>query len=260
MNIRNVITRGIDMKSLSEAAKRISGDVKPKSVVSLAHILNISRPISVTTICNETENYGKYIFKLDNFKVVNARSKISDKDFITFNLQVGSNQPVTATTMVDNAYNIDNDPNGYTYIINLALDPIIISDPNTSIVFNYLIVNAGHGKDDETWKQINQAADILLKSSGKILETGVGGIWGAIIGGVLDLAALGIDIGFGFLTTSCDGKVALDQVTVTGTKLNSWFSNSNSYSETRYYRGEYVNGEICGHSSEYYVTWSCSKI
>lgn len=246
------------MKSLKEAAQKIAGGVQPISMLSLAQILNLSSPISLKTICNDADFYGKYVFKLDNFTITNTRSRSSDTDYVSFTLKVGDNQPQTQIKSMgdvkNDTYNV-----GRTFNVGLEFGPITITDPNTTVKFNYQIINAGHTTNNEVTKVLETAACGMINATGDIIAASfAGGIWGIIIGGTVALATLGLGELVSFLTADCDGLVAVDQVAVTGATLKNWLSSSSSHSETRYYPGTNSPAGCGPHNSQYYVTWTVS--
>jgi len=126
-----------EMNSLKEAAQKITGGVQPISMLNLAQILNLSRPISLKAICNAANFFGKYIFSLDYFIIDNQRSGkpfplgktgATDTDFVGFTLQFGNNQPETQTKAMG-------DLSKGTYPVNLKFGPISINDPNTLVKY-----------------------------------------------------------------------------------------------------------------------------
>jgi hypothetical protein len=71
-------------------------------------------------------------------------------------------------------------------------------------MFNYQIVNSGHGNQDDIQKALTQGANALVAGL-----VGSGNIWAAA-------ATKAIEWLGGILFANCDGPVAIDQIAVTG--------------------------------------------
>lgn len=201
----------------------------------------------------QEKNVTSYIFRLNNFKITNIRAHHEDTAYVSFTLKVGDHQFQTLTKNMGGV-------NNGIHNIGLEFGPIDISIPDTSVLFNYQIVNAGHSGESSIVKGLESGATGMLSAGGTVLAASLGGgIWGIVIGGALGITTLGIGELFKLLTANCDGLVAVDQVAVKEATLENWVSNSGSHSETRFYPG-YDSPHGCGSNSRYYVTWSVKKV
>ena len=194
---------------------------------------------------------GKYIFRLENFRITNTRSRHNDTNYVVFSIKIGDQQPLNRNKSMG-------DVNNGIHDVGLEFGPVLIDDPNTEVVLNYIIVNHGHSGDNVEGA-LNSASDELLKPEniGKIMQAGSeGGLWGLIAAG----AFVGVVEIVKILTgADCDGPVAADQISVSGALLYDWAGILGLHSDTRYYPG--IDSAVgCGSNSKYYVTWSVRKV
>lgn len=175
-----------------------------------------------------------YLFILEKFHQTSIRSADNDTDHISFVVKVG-NQP-TPDPLVYSVGDINEDDQADHYV-NMTFGPDPVADPNTAVIFNYQIVNAGHN-DSAVEKALKDASVKLLDSA---TYPGVGTVSGWL---------------YDIFRVNCDGIVASDQVYATGAMLKAWVSSSADgvYSETRQYPGS-DSPMGCGGNSMYYVTW-----
>ena len=76
-------------------------------------------------------------FTMDSFGISNTRSLHNDTDFVYLSATVGANPPVFAKKSMG-------DVNNGTHSVGLSIE-VDIPDDDTIVVFNYLIMNSGHG-------------------------------------------------------------------------------------------------------------------
>ena len=191
-------------------------------------------------VCLSTPSWAQspnYVFTLENIKITKTRSVHNDTVHANFALKVGNKELQTLNRHMG-------DLNDGTYPVDLAfMDQI--SDPASPVLFNFQVVNKGHGgtTDQAIDKGLNEGAHYLAGAL-----AGTGNVWAA---GLTELFAW---IG-GFLNPNCDGPLAADQVSVTAAILKDWTAESGFHRETKYYPGiDSANG--CGGNSQYYVTWT----
>jgi hypothetical protein len=173
-----------------------------------------------------------YVFTLENFEILNTRSRHNDTDHVSFALKVGDKvYPAKVKHM--------GDVNNGTHKVNLSFGPIEIPTPETKVVLTYLIMNSGHDQD--------KVAGWLQKGAEQLLEKGetAAGEFGPI---VKYLGKLGISV----LFADCDGWVAGDHITLTGKTLAGF---GDKHKTTREYPGV-DSARGCGANSLYKVTWS----
>jgi hypothetical protein len=77
-------------------------------------------------------------FSLDNFKITDTRAKHNDTDYVSIGIQVGTNDPLTASQKMG-------DVNNGTHAVGLGLAAEIPQDVDVPVVFTYAIINNGHG-------------------------------------------------------------------------------------------------------------------
>ena len=176
-----------------------------------------------------------YVFTLDNFQILDTRSRHNDTDHVTFAVKVGEKvYPAKVKHM--------GDLNNGTYKVNLSFGPIEIASPETKEVLTYLIMNSGHDQDKVSgWLQ--KGAEKLLEK-----EAIAAGEFGVVVN------FLG-KIGINALFANCDGWVAGDHIAYTGKALAGW---GGLHKETRDYHGQ-DSPRGCGGNSHYKVTFSIAQ-
>jgi hypothetical protein len=182
-----------------------------------------------------------YIFRLEQFHIDNTRAADDDTDIVSFAVKVGDQ--VLGEPQIKHMGNVDNGD----HLVNLEFGPVSVDTPATPVVFNYQILNSGHKDDAFIDTLLKQGADELahhVSTSGNIWATA--GAWA-------------LKFFVGLFTVDCDGPVAIDQVAVTGATLETWTAETGKYSEKRFYPGGDTDWG-CGSNSEYYVTWSVTRV
>jgi hypothetical protein len=179
-----------------------------------------------------------YVISLDTFHISNTRAWHNDTDHVSFALKVGDQMQGDALTRDTGDVNNGDHPLGLRFILQ-------VSEPTTSIKFNYQILNSG----SQNTEGIHKALDAASKA---LADKALTGDWRAAAGAVL--AFLG-----GFLVANCDGLVAVDQIAVTGNDLANWTAATGMYTETRNYPGT-DSAVGCGSNSKYSVTWSVIRL
>jgi phospholipase C len=146
-------------------------------------------------------------FSMDSFGITNTRSLHHDTDFVYLSATVGANPPVFAKQSMG-------DVNNGTHSVGLSID-VDIPDDDTIVVFNYLIVNSGHGGDDTHAQAVQAALSTVAEEiiTHKAITAGaiaVGSIMVplfvsalAAIAGVLAVVEVGL-----LFDADCDGLVA----------------------------------------------------
>ncbi len=158
------------------------------------------------------------IFTMDSFGISDTRSRHNDTDFVYLSATVGANPPVFAKKSMG-------DVNNGTHSVGLSIE-VDIPDDDTIVVFNYLIMNSGHG-DEATRSRAAQAAlstvaeEIIRHKAVTAGAIAVGAILVpffvsalAAIAGVLAVVEVGL-----LLFADCDGLVAAGALPFTGGDL-----------------------------------------
>jgi hypothetical protein len=98
-------------------------------------------------------------FTTDSFGISNTGSLHNDTDFVYLSANVGANPIVFVSKSMG-------DVNNGTYSVGLSLE-VDIPDDDTAVVFNYLIMNNGHGGNDAKAKAaqgtLNTIAEEIIK-------------------------------------------------------------------------------------------------
>ena len=149
-------------------------------------------------------------FTMDNFGISDTRSRHEDTDFVFLSATVGANPPVFVKKSMG-------DVNNGTHPVGLSIE-VDIPDDDTIVVFNYLIMNSGHGDDNTRTKAAQAALSTVAKEivNHKAVTAGaiaVGTILVplfvsaiAAIAGVLAAVEVGL-----LLFADCDGLVLADK-------------------------------------------------
>ena len=193
-------------------------------------------------------------FTMDSFGISNTRSLHNDTDFVYLSATVGANPPVFAKKSVG-------DVNNGTHSVGLSIE-VDIPDDDTIVVFNYLIMNSGHGGDDTRAKAAQAALSTVAEEIIKHKAITAGAIAvGAIlvplfvsalaaIAGVLAVVEVGL-----LLFADCDGLVAAGALPFTGSDLIRRTSSGQKISENADHPG--IDSPAgCGSNSHY--TTACT--
>jgi hypothetical protein len=199
-----------------------------------------------------TTPVAEYFFTIDSIRIVEPRSTFEDTDYVSFSVVVGNNAPITAPVQ-----SMGNVGKG-TYQVNLTI-PSVPVGPNDAVSFTYSVLNSGFSSDvveQAAEKAISIAAGKVGQLALKAILTGVTGGLGSILS-VVGAAAFGwlTSEALGFLFPDCDGTVAGADHAYSGTQLAQQTANSATISMTDYHKGT-NSPDLCGPTSEYYVTWS----
>jgi hypothetical protein len=197
-----------------------------------------------------------YSFTISYIQIVEPRSTFQDTDYVSFSVVVGNNAPITAPVQ-----SMGNVGKG-TYQVNLTI-PNVPVGPNDAVSFTYSVVNSGYSSDiveQAAEKAIAVAASKVGQLALKAILTGVTGGLGSILS-VVGSAAFGwlTSEALGFLFPDCDGTVAGADHAYTGAQLAQQTANGAAISLTDYHLGT-ASADLCGPTSEYYVTWSISTL
>lgn len=208
-----------------------------------------------------------YTFTLEGLHVETTRARGDDTDDVAADLRVGS-ETLSAQSLAMG------DVDGGDYPIGLVFGPVLISQPDTPIVFNYSVYNGDESKlskslTDLTSDLVGKAVESMIE--GKDPEQADlsdftdypgapdnpnynfdDGSWIK----VLEFAALA-----DFLFPDCDGFVALGTI---GKEKQHWdmlidAAGGTTYRQTIRYPGT-DSPPGCGSNSDYSVTWSMVRI
>jgi phospholipase C len=193
-------------------------------------------------------------FTMDSFGISNTRSLHNDTDFVYLSATVGANPPVFAKKSMG-------DVNNGTHSVGLSIE-VDIPDDDTIVVFNYLIMNSGHGDDNTRTKAAQAALSTVAKEivNHKAITAGaiaVGTILVplfvsaiAAIAGVLAVVEVGL-----LLFADCDGLVAAGALPFTGSDLIRRTSSGQKVSQNTDHPGT-DSADGCGSNSHY--TTACT--
>ncbi len=191
----------------------------------------------------------RYSFTLDRFQIDNTRAWDEDTDFVSFSLNVdGTKLGILIKDMGD----VDNGD----HVVDLKFDSVWVPDDETPVLFNYFILNSGHKNHEEVHKGLEKASEEAFKAI-----PGVGwavaplGKW--LFGKLIDI-----------IDADCDGPVAADQVSVSGSTLYDWTKERyhqifgvrwEGHTERRFYPGT-DSPWGCGSNSRYWVEWTVKRV
>jgi len=222
----------------------------PERVASESEAIGIIRePIVIGTT-----PVAVYSFTINSLQIVEPRSTFEDTDYVSLSVVVGNNAPITAPVQ-----SMGNLGKG-TYGVNLTIPNVPVGS-NDAVSFTYSVLNSGYSSDiveQAAEKAIAVAASKVGQLALKALITGVTGGLGSILS-VVGSAALGwlTSEALGFLFPDCDGTVAGADHAYTGAQLAQQTANGSAISVTDYHKGT-PSADLCGPTSEYYVTWEIS--
>jgi hypothetical protein len=182
-----------------------------------------------------------YVISLDKFHIDDTRARHNDTDHVSFALKVG--EQMVGEPLIRHMGDVNNGD----HLVGLHFGPFPIDNPAAPFIFNYQIVNSGHGNQDDIQKALTQGANAL--ATGLL---GSGNIWAAAVTKAIEWVG-------GILFANCDGPVAIDQIAVTGADLMNWTLGTGMHSETRFYPGT-DSPDGCGGNSRYTVTWSVIRL
>jgi hypothetical protein len=205
---------------------------------------------------------ARYVFTLASMRITNTRSRHEDTDKASVSVAIGDGQPLTVTRDLG-------DHNNGTFALGISTAPFAVDDPGIGIACNYLILNSGH----QDWKTVDEmlqkAGGALAAAGAKAATAAIGSAIGAelgttvlpVVGTVIGLIA-GWAVGelIAILTANCDGPVAAEQPAFKGIDLwNRTHGPGNMFSHETYHPGiDSATG--CGSNSEYYTTWSVTRV
>ncbi|AYK07556.1 hypothetical protein [Brevibacillus laterosporus] len=188
--------------------------------------------VIIATPPGSTTTTTRYRISIDNFRVTNTRSRHNDDNVISLAVKVGDHEPVEASERIDGI-------NNGTHSTRVSID---LDSQGKDVSFCYLIVNKGHSNNEENArKAISEAAKAASSAAGL---GPVGDVVGRIVNAIF---------------ANCDGIVAQDRIVYSNTNLVNLTGQTGKHSETRFYPGS-DSPEGCGSNSEYYVTWTITRL
>ena len=198
-----------------------------------------------------------YSFQFDSYHIFTTRSLNDDTNFLSVSIAVNGRVPENQTrSMGDN----DNGP----HPVSLHLKPILVDSPNTKVVYNYAIVNAGHGNGSEIIKKLQTTLEELANLGSAWAGTTTGAAIGGTFGGPIG-AAVGAFAGFiaggalQIIFANCDGPVAVQQVVFTGQDLWRLTQGSGNKLVQNVNHPGIDSPWGCGSNSNYTVNWSVTR-
>jgi hypothetical protein len=180
-----------------------------------------------------------FSFNLDFFQTTETRSLHEDTDYVSFTLAVNG----VSTTLVKSMGDLNNG----VHTVNLSFNNISVN-PSDSVVLNYLILNAGQVlRVDVEEAMESAAAKLLVDGPGLNLPQ---------LSSSLKVLADWLTTNLPFVNppgSGCDGCVAAEQDTFTGTDLAARTANGR-FSQSTTHPG--ISSRIgCGGNSVYIVNW-----
>lgn len=201
-----------------------------------------------------------YRFVVTNFKIDQTRSIHEDT------LQLGHSVHVDNDVVASNVVKLGDFNNGSYQTENyvhgtdpLGISSVVINDPWSKVTFTFQLLNAGHDSADTISARVVATADQLA---------GIGaGLAGA---GAKDFAAaapasLAVGLGlelfanvYSWLSTDCDGPVAVDQLSGPRYVIDAWADDDTTGTGTIFRQQHYPGVDSpdgCGGNSDYTVGW-----
>jgi hypothetical protein len=197
-----------------------------------------------------------FTVNLDSFRITDTRALHNDTDYVSLTVLLKSaastGTPQTQVTYIGNV-------NNGTHYVGLAIPDLHI-DPTQTLIFNYIVINygTGHNVQDLVKNGIKQIGEIL---AGYGLVTGGTNLARPPLPGIGSLLQsanqwlTGLSLLAG--NPSCDGFVAVEQVTLTYPDLLAHTASGPYQHETPH--PGYDSAWGCGRNSMYYVDWHVSR-
>jgi phospholipase C len=185
-------------------------------------------------------------FTMDSLGISNTRSLHTDTDVVYLSATVGANPTVFVQKPLG-------DLNNGTHSVGLSVE-VDIPDDDTIAVFNYLILNNGHGGNDAVAKAAQSALSTIAK---EIINNGAVAAAAITIGSIVvpffvsALAALAGILEAGLLAfADCDGTVAAGALPFTCSELIKRTNSGQRIPENADHHGTDSNVG-CGSNSQY---------
>jgi len=195
-----------------------------------------------------------YSFTINSIQIVEPRSTFEDTDYVSLSVVVGSNPPTTAPVK-----SMGNLGKGI-YQVYLTVPNVPVGSDD-AVSFTYSVLNSGYSSDIVEQAAEKAIAAAVSKVGQLALQDLLAGETGGLssILSVVGPAAIGwlTSEALGFLFPNCDGTVAGADHAYTGAQLAQQTANGNAISVTEYHKGT-NSADLCGPTSEYYVTWQIS--
>jgi phospholipase C len=191
-------------------------------------------------------------FTLDNLRISNTRSLHNDTDFVYISATVGANPPVYGSKSLG-------DLNNGTHSVGLSVQADI-PDDDTTVVFNYMVFNNGHGHNDVVEKAAQTALSSIGEEVVKHAATAatavtIGSVVVPFFGSALIAVAkiLGATEVVSLLFADCDGVVAAGTLPFTCSELIKRTTSGRKITETANHSGS-NSPDGCGSNSQYSTT------
>jgi phospholipase C len=193
-------------------------------------------------------------FTMDTFGISNTRSRHNDTDVVHLSATVGANPTVFVSKSMG-------DVNNGTHSVGLSIE-VDIPDDDTIVVFNFLIMNDGHGGNDAKAKAAQSALSTIAQ---EIIKHGALSAGAVTIGSIAVpffasalVAVTGIlaatEVGL-LLFADCDGPVAHGQLPFTCSDLIRRTASGQKIAENQNQPGT-DSPAGCGGNSQY--TTACT--
>lgn len=209
---------------------------------------------------------ASYTFTIYSINIRNTRSRGNDSLKGQVSGAVGAEPPQS------NAMDLGDHGTGNVNV-DLHVGPLLVSDPNIGVVFNYILANTG--QDTATFNAgVIKTGQALAAAGAAAATAAIGAAIGATLGsGVMPVIGtiLGAAAGWvvsqlgGLFFANCDGPVAVEQPAFKG--LDLWNVTNHTdlfgqphpfYSQTTSHPG-LDSPAGCGSNSVYDVTWQIQR-
>jgi phospholipase C len=188
-------------------------------------------------------------FTMDSLGITNTRSLHNDTDFVYLSATVGGNPTVFVSKSLG-------DLNNGTHSVGLSLEVDIPND-DTIVVFNYLVLNNGHGGNDAKEKAAQSALsgiakEIVNHAAVAATSIAVGSIVVPFFVSALAAVAGILEVGL-LIFADCDGVVAAGTLPFTCSDLIKKTTSGQKIPETAAHHGN-DSPVGCGSNSQYSTT------
>jgi hypothetical protein len=181
-----------------------------------------------------------YMFRLSQVHIRHRRSPFHDTDDVTFAVKVGDQAFPPVTRHLGDVSTGD-------HAMSLEVGPVEVNDAD-EVNVSFLVVNSGYDRSDEAYALtfMNTLSNLAAAVLTDLYKAGA--VWQELNTGTKDLNAL--------FTAKCDGVVAADKYTMTGTEL----AREDGHPQARDYTQVVDSPVGCGGNSDYTVVWDARPV
>jgi len=204
-----------------------------------------------------------YRFVVTNFKIDNTRSIHNDTLHLTHTVHVDGDMVAFNTLALGDFNNGTYDTQNYVHGTDiLGIPNLIINNPHAKVSFLFQLLNAGNSSSNATLTaRVVATADQLAGIGSGLAAAGAAGTAGISTLGLAGAGAVGLALEvfaniYAWLSTDCDGPVAVDHLSGPRFVIDAWADADPTGTITRnkHYPGT-DSPEGCGANSDYTVGW-----